>query len=45
MHLNDVDFIESDFGKYRLWPIFSLDEEKGFEIYIAEMDQGGILKS
>lgn len=34
-----------DNGKYRLYPFFPIEENRGFEIYVVEMDRGCYLSS
>ncbi|MFS0673530.1 helix-turn-helix domain-containing protein [Ornithinibacillus sp. 179-J 7C1 HS] len=42
---SDVPFLSEDNGRYRVFPTFPFSEDKKFEIYSIEIEQGGKLDS
>lgn len=42
---SEIRALHEDKGKYRLYPTFSFQEEKHFEMYFVEIDQNGFLSA
>lgn len=42
---NDVEPLVEDNGKYRLYPFFTYEEDKRFEMYSIDIDKGGHLSA
>lgn len=42
---SDIQTLSEDNGKYRVYPHFPFEDEKRFEVYSVEIDQGGFLSA
>lgn len=42
---NDIQSMQEDQGKYRVYPFFPFDESRRFEVYTVEIDRGGYLSA
>ncbi|MGQ7278235.1 helix-turn-helix domain-containing protein [Brevibacillus thermoruber] len=42
---HDIQTLQEDNGKYRLYPFFPFDEGRRFEMYAVEIDKGGYLSA
>ncbi len=42
---NDIQVLSEDNGKYRVYPYFPFEDDRRFEVYSVEIDQGGFLSS
>lgn len=42
---NDIQMLQEDHGRYRVFPYFPFDENRRFEVYSVEIDQGGYLSA
>lgn len=42
---NEVHALTEDNGKYRVYPFFPFNEKRRFEVYSAEIEQGGTLNA
>lgn len=42
---DDIDPLIEDNGKYKLYPFFPYEEERNFEIYAVEIEEGGYLNA
>jgi XRE family transcriptional regulator, regulator of sulfur utilization len=45
IYKENINPLVEDNGKYRLYPILSLEEGRPFEIYVIEIDAGGFLSA
>ena len=43
--MSEVQTLVEDKGKYRLYPYFSFDEDRRFEVYSVEIEKGGYLSA
>ncbi len=42
---NDIQTLQEDNGKYRIYPHFPFEEGRRFEVYLVEIDKGGYLSA
>lgn len=42
---NDIQAMQEDHGKYRIFPFFPFDDNRRFEVYTVEMDKGAYLSA
>lgn len=42
---NEIQVLSEDNGRYRVYPYFPYQEDRRFEVYTVEIEQGGILRS
>ncbi|MGE7762178.1 helix-turn-helix domain-containing protein [Peribacillus sp. NPDC097895] len=45
VHRSDIQTLSEDNGKYRVYPYFPFEDDKRFEVYSIEIDEGGFLSA